>query len=270
MPSRSRSSIISSRICAWIVTSSAVVGSSATISLGSHASAIAIITRWRIPPGELVRVVLHPPPGLGDADELEHLPRPVHRLALARSLVDANRLGDLLADGVHRVERRHRLLEDHRDLVAADALHLAVAERHEVAPLEHDPAPLPDLARRLDQPHDRERADRLAAAGLTDEAEGLAGVELEVDPVDGPDRPLAGTEPRPQVLDPQELSHARLAACRRRAHPAGPGVRTVMCRSTAAIRTSVSPCCERAQQLSVLDRERGTCPPRARSGRSTP
>ena len=38
------------RICAWIVTSSAVVGSSAMSSLGSHASAIAIITRCRIPP----------------------------------------------------------------------------------------------------------------------------------------------------------------------------------------------------------------------------
>ena len=43
--SRSRS-----RICAWIVTSSAVVGSSAIRSFGSHASAIAIIARWRIPP----------------------------------------------------------------------------------------------------------------------------------------------------------------------------------------------------------------------------
>ena len=39
-----------SRICAWIVTSSAVVGSSAISSFGSHASAIAIIARWRIPP----------------------------------------------------------------------------------------------------------------------------------------------------------------------------------------------------------------------------
>ena len=39
-----------SRICAWIVTSSAVVGSSAMIRSGSFAIAIAIITRWRIPP----------------------------------------------------------------------------------------------------------------------------------------------------------------------------------------------------------------------------
>ena len=41
---------ISCRICAWIVTSSAVVGSSAISSDGLHDSAIAIITRWRMPP----------------------------------------------------------------------------------------------------------------------------------------------------------------------------------------------------------------------------
>ena len=39
-----------STICAWIVTSSAVVGSSAIRTLGSFAIAIAIIARWRMPP----------------------------------------------------------------------------------------------------------------------------------------------------------------------------------------------------------------------------
>ena len=34
----------------WTVASSAVVGSSATSICGSGASAIAIITRWRMPP----------------------------------------------------------------------------------------------------------------------------------------------------------------------------------------------------------------------------
>ena len=48
--SRRVSDFISSRICAWIVTSSAVVGSSAMISFGLQASAMAIITRWRMPP----------------------------------------------------------------------------------------------------------------------------------------------------------------------------------------------------------------------------
>ena len=37
-------------ICAWIETSKAVVGSSATINLGSAAKASAITTRWRMPP----------------------------------------------------------------------------------------------------------------------------------------------------------------------------------------------------------------------------
>ena len=45
-----RSCLTSSRICAWIVTSSAVVGSSAISTLGERDSAIAIIARWRMPP----------------------------------------------------------------------------------------------------------------------------------------------------------------------------------------------------------------------------
>jgi hypothetical protein len=44
------SSRISFRICACVVTSSAVVGSSAISSTGSSTSAIAIMMRWRWPP----------------------------------------------------------------------------------------------------------------------------------------------------------------------------------------------------------------------------
>ena len=50
MPSCSRRSFISSRICACTVTSSAVVGSSAIRSFGLQLSAMPIITRWRMPP----------------------------------------------------------------------------------------------------------------------------------------------------------------------------------------------------------------------------
>mmetsp|Transcript_4263 Transcript_4263/g.7702 ORF Transcript_4263/g.7702 Transcript_4263/m.7702 type:complete len:98 (-) Transcript_4263:46-339(-) len=50
MPSFFCRSAISSSIWAWIVTSSAVVGSSAIRMRGSHASAMAIIARCRIPP----------------------------------------------------------------------------------------------------------------------------------------------------------------------------------------------------------------------------
>ena len=50
IPSLSFNSIISSKICAWMVTSKAVVGSSAIKSFGSQARAVAIITLCRIPP----------------------------------------------------------------------------------------------------------------------------------------------------------------------------------------------------------------------------
>ncbi len=50
LPNSSWSLSIRLRICACVVTSSAVVGSSAISRSGSLTSAIAIITRWRIPP----------------------------------------------------------------------------------------------------------------------------------------------------------------------------------------------------------------------------
>ncbi len=50
MPVSFCSARISSRICAWMVTSSAVVGSSAISTRGRQASAIAIIARCRMPP----------------------------------------------------------------------------------------------------------------------------------------------------------------------------------------------------------------------------
>ena len=50
MPRRPCRSFRSLRICACTVTSSAVVGSSAIRTFGLQASAIATITRWRMPP----------------------------------------------------------------------------------------------------------------------------------------------------------------------------------------------------------------------------
>ena len=49
-PRSCRSCSSSCRICAWTMTSRAVVGSSPMTIAGSQASAMAIIARWRIPP----------------------------------------------------------------------------------------------------------------------------------------------------------------------------------------------------------------------------
>ena len=50
VPNSSWTLLITLSTWAWTVTSSAVVGSSAMSSAGFRATAIAIITRWRMPP----------------------------------------------------------------------------------------------------------------------------------------------------------------------------------------------------------------------------
>ena len=130
--SRCRRSI-SARICAWTVTSSAVVGSSAISSLGSLASAIAIITRWRMPPENSCGYSSTRLARVGDADQPEQLDRALAGLRLGDVAVGADRLDELLADLVERVQRGQRVLEDHRDVVAPDRAQLVFGQRHEVA-----------------------------------------------------------------------------------------------------------------------------------------
>ncbi len=50
VPNSCCSRLIICSTCAWTVTSSAVVGSSAMSSAGLSAIAMAIIARWRMPP----------------------------------------------------------------------------------------------------------------------------------------------------------------------------------------------------------------------------
>jgi hypothetical protein len=47
----------------------------------------------------------------------------------ARRAVDRQRLGHLVADGLHRVERGHRLLEDHPDLACHAQAHQSASDR---------------------------------------------------------------------------------------------------------------------------------------------
>src|SRR5204863_6395978 len=70
--------------------------------------------------GELVDALFR----RGDADAPEHLDGLVARAARVDGLVEQDRLVDLVADAVDGTERRHRLLEDQRDLGAADRAHL--------------------------------------------------------------------------------------------------------------------------------------------------
>ena len=85
-----------------------------------------------------MRVVLSRLIGSGIAHQLEHFAGALPRFLLRHLAMDADRLRDLVADLEDRVERRHRLLEDHGDVVAAHLAHLSLGKRGEVSSLETD------------------------------------------------------------------------------------------------------------------------------------
>ena len=66
--------------------------------------------------GELVRVAAHPALGIRNTHRPQQLDRARQRLLLGDVAVRPDHLGDLIADAVHGVQRRHRVLEHHRDL----------------------------------------------------------------------------------------------------------------------------------------------------------
>ena len=137
---RSRRSRISLRISACTVTSSAVVGSSATSSGGSQRQRLGDHRPLPLAARQLVRVRVDAPLGIGDLDQLEQLDRPLAGRLRRHRLVAAQHLGDLEPDRVHRVERRHRLLEDHRHVAAADLAQGAVVEADDLAAADLDRA----------------------------------------------------------------------------------------------------------------------------------
>ena len=209
MPSRRCRSLRRSRIWAWMVTSSAVVGSSAISSAGSqrqrHGDHDALAHAAR----QVVRIVVDALRRRGDPHQLEHFDRA--RLGGLRRHrgVGQDRLDDLLADGVDRVERGHRLLEDHRHLAAAQLAALVGRQRQHVAVAEHHRLGL-DLARRArHQAHDRERRHALAAAGLADQADGAAARHAEADAVDGAEQAAVRREVGLQAANLEELFHQK-------------------------------------------------------------
>ena len=104
-----------------MVTSRAVVGSSAMISDGLQLKAMAIA-------GQLVGVVVDALVGVRNADAREQISGRLEGLRLAQLAVVAQGLGDLLADRIDGVEAAHGLLEHHGNLLAAYPLQGFVVE----------------------------------------------------------------------------------------------------------------------------------------------
>ena len=100
--------------------------------------------------------------GLGDADQVEQLGGPSPGGLLADVVVmHPNGLGDLIADGVHRRQRRHRVLEYGADAHTADARHLGISHAEQFLPVEQDRTRnLGVLRQQPDHGHGRRRFTR--------------------------------------------------------------------------------------------------------------
>ena len=97
-----------------MVTSSAVVGSSAISEVGVVREGHRERDPLALAAGELVGVGGQAMPGNSEVDEIEPLEDPLAGRRGADRLVEAERFADLLLDRVEGIQRRHRLLEDHR------------------------------------------------------------------------------------------------------------------------------------------------------------
>ena len=138
--------------------------------------------------------------GVGDADELKQLDGAGARLLLVHVKVDGQRFGDLQPDGEQRIERRHRLLEDHRNVAPADFAHLVLVEVEQIATIEYDAAVWDAAGVSRQQAHDRECRDRFARPQFTDDGDGFATPHTETQPLDRPHHPARGEKMDMQIL----------------------------------------------------------------------
>ncbi len=159
-----------------------------------------------------MRIALGALRGIRNADEVEQLHRPAPRGGGVRGLMGAHRLGNLPPDAMHRVQRRHRLLKDHRHLAAAHAAHRAIGERQQVGgaalPVGQQHAAGDDATRRRrEQTHDGQRGHAFAGAALADDRERLALGDGEGDAFEGRDLPGIGAEADGEILHLQQRRH---------------------------------------------------------------
>jgi hypothetical protein len=124
-------------------------------------------------------------------------------------LVAAQGFFELLANRHQRVQRGHRLLENHADLLTPQQLQLRLGKPHHVAPVEMDRPPA-DLHWLGQQPHDRQRRQRFTAAGLAGDAQRLPWIQVEAEVIDHPPRRDALADIDGQMLYRQYRLGARV------------------------------------------------------------
>ena len=111
--------------------------------------------------------------GFVDANQLQQLLSAGPGFLLGLFGVQQDDFDDLVADGVHRVQTRHRVLEDDGDLVAADLAEVLLLHVLDLVAVEPHGA-AHQLAGVSGQTHNGVSGDRLTGAGLAHNAQNIA------------------------------------------------------------------------------------------------
>ena len=149
---------------------------------------------------------------VGNADFGEQGERALPRVRRRETEMQPQHLGQLKADGEHRVERGHRLLEDHRDVGAAQPPQLGQIQVEQIDASVHDLAARQNGRVFLGQEAEhRQRGDALAAARFADQRDGRVGRYVEADALHRLEGGvLVQAEVDPQVANREERLRHRL------------------------------------------------------------
>ena len=156
------------------------------------------------PAAELVGIVPQPRLGGGDPETSERLQHAFAERSAAQPLMEPHHLAHLRADRQRGVQRRHRILQHHGDLLAAHAAHLGPGLAQQIVALEEHAAADDPSGRLGDQTDQGEARHRLSRSRFADERQRLAGVEREADAIHGLRDPATGEKIRLQIVDDQE------------------------------------------------------------------
>jgi hypothetical protein len=168
--------------------------------------------------GKLERVAVDRAFRIGNLDLAQQVDGAGAGGLLVQAPVQLQHLDDLVADRVHRRERGHRLLEDHRDLFAAHAADRAslraqpgkIDDRAILLGEVHRPGD--DAAGRIDDLQDRARHHALARAAFADDRERAAAHHVERHAVDRLDEAVAHREMRREIAHLQDGAAGLCAA----------------------------------------------------------
>ena len=138
--------------------------------------------------GQRMGIGVEQPLGIGQAHLVEQRAGLRARLQRAQALVQDQRFSDLVANREHRVQRCHRLLKNHGNLIAANFSQgvlagLCQVQHAAAGRLEHDLARHDFSARIVGQPHDGLRGHGLARTGLANDGQRPPGRDIETQAV---------------------------------------------------------------------------------------